>query len=387
MADIRHLAVNWVDGMKISKQHFVETDHYHTDQVRRGQAAFQTPLNYGLLIAKDGTESLEMQVLGDASQQIRVRIDQCSAVSPDGSLLDVTPSDELKLDTSLASILEQYRLPSGQNMVLYMVLGISLFERKQVGIPLENEIPVRHPNTLPSYRINIVPSELINTDQWGGTGLIIGKIEYSNAELKVMHDFIPACRTVKSHKSLRDWYNRFGGYLNDIEMYSFRIMQKIKTKSQKSTLSDSVQAMVERLVNVFAMVNISFQRQVPFEQPVNMVVCMIQAVQSIRTSLECLTDREKEEVLGYLGEWADDSPGSLEKQITSVIQVVYNHNDMLPCFKTIDTFYSMWTALFLKLSQLEFIGKRKGQQVFIIESPVHEPPVQPEKTKSRWSPL
>jgi hypothetical protein len=114
---------------------------------------------------------------------------------------------------------------------------------------------------------------------------------------------------------------------------------------------------------------------------------MIQTAQAIRVSLECFTDREKEELLAYLGEWADDTPGSIEKQLLAVIQVPYNHNDILPGLRIIDSFYSMWTALFLKLSQLEFIGKRKGQQVFIIESPVHEPPVQPEKSKSRWSPL
>jgi hypothetical protein len=381
MADIRRMAVNWVDGMKISRQHFVETDDYHTDQVRKAQAVSQTPLNYGLLISQEGTESLQMQVLGDASQQIRVKIDHFSGIAPDGSLLEIAEKDELRLDTSLAEMIEQYRLPAAQSLEIYIVINVSLFERKQVGTPLDSEIPIRHPHTLPFYKINLVPAELINTEQWSGAGLIIGKIEYNNSELRVLHDFIPACRAVKSHKGLREWYNRFGGYLNDIEMYSFRIMQKIKTKSQKSTLSDSVQMLVERLVNVFATANVSYQRLVPYEPPIHMVVCLIQVVQSIRTSLECLTDREKEELLGYLGEWADDSPGSLEKKILSVIQVPYNHNEMLPCLKTMDGFYSMWTALFLKLSQLEFIGKRKGQQVFIIESPVHEPPVQPEKNQ------
>ncbi|MCF2490492.1 hypothetical protein [Dyadobacter sp. CY347] len=387
MADNRHLAVNWVDGMKISRQHFVETDNYHADQFRRAQANAQTALNYGLLLPANNNESLEMQILGDASLQIRIKIEQCNAIAPDGTPLEVKPSDDLKLETSLTQVIEQYRLPVAQNQLFYIVISSNLFERQPVGNPVENEIPVRHPHTTPTSQISLVPADLIHMDQWGGPSLVVGKIEYNNSELRVLHDFIPACKAVKSHKALREWYNRFGGYLNDIEMYSFRIIQKIKVKSQKSTLSDSVQALVERLVNVFATTNIHYQRLVPYQPPVQMVVALIQAVQSIRTSLECLTDREKEELLGYLGEWADDSPGSLEKQILAVIQVPYNHNEILPCLKTMDAFFSMWSALFLKLSQLEFIGKRKGQQVFIIESPVHEPPVQPEKTKSRWSPL
>jgi hypothetical protein len=387
MAKFQHMAVNWVDGMKISRQHFVQTDHYHTEQLRQAQAALLTPFNYGLVAGNDGNESLQIQILGDASQQIRIKISQCSAITPDGSLIRIDEQNELISDTSLAEIVSQNHLSNVQNQAFYITIHINLFERTLFGSPSENEIPIRHPYTLPAYKVHVVPAENINTQQWFGAGLIVGKIEQNNGELKVINEYIPASRTVKSYGGLRDWYNRFGSYLNDIETYSFRIIQKIKTKSQKSALSDSIQMLVERLINVLVANNTVFQRLIPNEPPVNMIVLMIQSVQSIRASLECLTDREKEEVLGYLGEWADDSPGGLEKQILNVIQVPYDHNEIILSFKVVDSFFSMWTALFSKLSQLEFIGKRKGQQVFIIESPVHDTPVQPEKTKSRWSPL
>ncbi|GLU56978.1 hypothetical protein [Dyadobacter frigoris] len=387
MAKFQHLAVNWVDGMKISRQHFVETDHYHTEQVRQMQAAMLTPHNYGLLVEKDGSESLQIQILGDASQQIRIKVSNCFAITPDGSLIGINQRNELVFDTSLGQIFVKYHLQPNQNQIFYIIIIVNLFERALFGSPLENEIPMRHPYTLPAYSIDVVPAETINSQQWSGGGLIVGKIEYINTELKVTGEYIPASRTIKSHKELKDWYNRFGTYLNDIETYAFRIVQKIKTKSQKSALSDSIQILVERLINVIVSNNAIFQRLVPYQSPLEMIVLMIQSIQSIRASLECLTDREKEEVLGYLGEWAEESPGGLEKQILNVIQVPYDHNEIVSSLKVIDSFYNMWTALFLKLSQLEFIGKRKGQQVFIIESPVHETPVQVEKQKSRWSPL
>lgn len=387
MAKFQHMAVNWVDGMKISRQHFVETDHYHTEQVRQMQAAMLSPSNYGLLTEKDGTESLQIQILGDASQQIRIKISHCFAITPDGSLIEINQKNELITDTSLGDIFSKYHLQPNQNQAFYIIIGVNLFERTLFGSPLENEIPMRHPYTLPTYNVDVVPADTINSQQWSGAGLIVGKIEYTNAELKVLNEYIPASRTIKSHQGLKDWYNRFGTYLHDIETYSFRIMQKIKTKSQKSALSDSIQTLVEKLITVLVINNAIFLRLTPNQTPLEMLVLMIQPVQIIRASLECLTDREKEEVLGYLGEWAEESPGGLEKQILNVIQVPYDHNEIAFSLKIMDNFFSMWTALFLKLSQLEFIGKRKGQQVFIIESPVHEAPVQPEKQKSRWSPL
>ncbi|MEO6684996.1 MAG: hypothetical protein ABIN24_03490 [Dyadobacter sp.] len=387
MSKFQHMAVNWVDGMKISRQHFVETDNYHIEQVRQMQAAMLTPHNYGLLTEKDSSESLQIQILGDVSQQIRIKISHCFAITPDGSLIEINQKNELITDTSLIDIFAKYHLQPNRNQVFYVIVSVNLFERTVFGSPLENEIPMRHPYTLPTYNVDVVPADTINSQQWSGAGLIVGKIEYNNAELKVINEYIPASLSIKSHKGLKDWYNKFGTYLNDIETYAFRIMQKIKTKSQKSALSDSIQILVEKLINILVTNNAVFLRLTPNQTPLEMIVLMIQPVQSIRASLECLTDREKEEVLGYLGEWAEESPGGLEKQILNVIQVPYDHNEIAFSLKITDNFFSMWTALFLKLSQLEFIGKRKGQQVFIIESPVHEAPVQPEKQKSRWSPL
>jgi hypothetical protein len=387
MAKLQHMAVNWMDGMKISRQHFLDTDFYHTEQLRLAQAALLSPFQYGLLFEKDGIESLQMQILSDAGQQIRIKINHCYALTPNGSLICINEDNELVADTSLTRIVEQYHLQSFQNQFLYIIVRVSLYERTLFGTPSEDEIPIRHPYTLPSYKIDVVPAETINTQQWAGAGLIVGKMEYSNAELKVVSEYIPASGMIKSHPGLRDWYNRFGTYLNDLETCAFRILRKIKVKSQKSTLSDGIQTVVERLIYALAANSPVFQTLVPYEPPTHMIVLMIQLVQNIRASLECLTDREKEEVLGYLGEWAEDTPGELEKKMLQVIQVSCDPNEIAVSLKVTDRFFSMWTALFSKLSQLEFIGKRKGQQVFIIESPVHDSPVQPEKQNSRWSPL
>ncbi|QRR03005.1 hypothetical protein [Dyadobacter sandarakinus] len=385
MAEVRHLAVNWVDGMKISRQHFTETDHYHTDQLRLGLQAGLTTLTYGLL-PPDTSESLSMQVLGDTSRQVRIEVHTCRAIMPNGMLLNIREEDGLRLDTAVPGILEQYHLPDGQPYTFYIVIAVDPFKRQITGKPLDSEVPVRHPYTIPACTLSLVPSGFVNAGQWSGSGLLIGKIDYANTELHVVHEFIPACTTVKSHKNLREWYNKAGTLLSDIETASFRILQKIRTKNQKSTLSDSIQVLVEKLVNVLAMNQITFQRLSPSQPPACMVVQLVQVAGSIRSVLECLTEREKEEVLGYLGEWADDTPGSLEKQVLSVLQVPYEHNEALPCLQTIGHFLEVWAALFIKLSQLEFIGKRKGQQVFIIESPVQDPPQQ-DKPRPRWSPI
>jgi hypothetical protein len=52
--------------------------------------------------------------------------------------------------------------------------------------------------------------------------------------------------------------------------------------------------------------------------------------------------------------------------------------------------YQAYIQIFQKLAQLEFIGKKKGQSVFVIEQEVKEnkqATVPPAKPNSRWSPL
>jgi len=52
--------------------------------------------------------------------------------------------------------------------------------------------------------------------------------------------------------------------------------------------------------------------------------------------------------------------------------------------------YQAYVQIFQKLAQLEFIGKKKGQGIFVIEQEVKEnktAPVPPTKPNSRWSPL
>ena len=50
LPDLTHYPVNWVDGMKISRRHFTETDQFVTDHLRDATALLPAPrLYYGLL--------------------------------------------------------------------------------------------------------------------------------------------------------------------------------------------------------------------------------------------------------------------------------------------------------------------------------------------------
>jgi hypothetical protein len=237
-----------------------------------------------------------------------------------------------------------------------------------------------------SYRISVVPLATIQTEQWRGPHLMIAQCALENGEVRILNDFVPASATVASHAGLGEWYRKFGKALEETETYSYRIIQKIKTKSQKNTLSDSVQYLTERLIEVLSQGSLAYRHQLLHQPPLLMLTATLNVAKAIQSSLECLTLREKEELLNYVAEWAEETPGQMQSNLNGLLKMPYVHTDILPLLQAVEAFFALWATLFNKLSQLEFIGKRKGQQVFIVESPVHDP-APPEKPPSRWSPI
>ena len=68
-----------------------------------------------------------------------------------------------------------------------------------------------------------------------------------------------------------------------------------------------------------------------------------------------------------------------------ILNTTYNHNDPLLSLSSLFDYIKMISELFFMLSQLEFIGKRKGRSVLIVEHDVAKENT--EKAKPRWSPL
>lgn len=379
----RYRAVHWIDGMKVSKEHFIATDHYLSHALREVRASGLSPHSFGLCTAGE-EDALRIGIQAAPDRALRVEVRQCRAVTSDGCFIDIDEDNAVRAEISLPQRLVEYRLEG--NQAFGIMLGVNAFDTQPCGESDAEEIPPRHPFVDASYRISVVPLATIQTEQWTGPHLMIAQCALENGEVRILNDFVPASATVASHAGLGEWYRKFGKALEETETYSYRIIQKIKTKSQKNTLSDSVQYLTERLIEVLSQGSLAYRHQLLHQPPLLMLTATLNVAKAIQSSLECLTLREKEELLNYVAEWAEETPGQMQSNLNGLLKMPYVHTDILPLLQAVEAFFALWATLFNKLSQLEFIGKRKGQQVFIVESPVHDPPP-PEKPPSRWSPI
>lgn len=380
--ELSYPPVNWIDGMKIARRHFTEWENFMHDQLRDSNAQGLSRFRYGILPAEN---ALDLSIQCDFNQQIQVQLRSCRAVSPHGARIEYhNTTDALTYTTSFPTLAETYGLQTGKPQTLDVVLTVDPFNRVPSGEPILTETPPRHPHTRPDYRLSVVPSVQIHPGDLSYQ-LIVGRIRYGNGEVQVDTDYLPACTSVYSLPRLRQWHQQFGKHLESLENSAYKIMHRTKERDARNALQTSTLLMAERMAFILGDVSTRYSWIIPYEPPVQMAEVLLRPIQAMRVVMTMLSGREREEFMGYISEWADLTPGALEAQLNATLQLPYEHTELTTLLTQIETFYQTLSNVFYKLAQLEFIGKRKGQNVFIIEHEVKDTP--PEKPRSRWSPL
>ena len=387
--DMKHLPVNWIDGMKISRKHLEQTGLYTEALSRDISALHLTDYNFGILPVE---HSLELSASCDSNQLIHIELKSCNAITPGGARIQVGADDIGKFSVNFKEIAARYNLQLSQPQQLNILLSINPFERVPTGNPEMEENPPRHPFSRPGIRLDLLPGEQLNTNLLADA-LVIGRVNYQNGDLQINSDFIPPCTSVESLPVLTDWFSKFRQALDIWELSCLKVVQKINSKTQSqqpNILANNIQRISEKMLEQLVKKKIGYNWILEKSAPVYLCVSLLENIQYVHTVLQCFAEKDREEMLNYFAEWTETPAGTLENQTLRVLQLNYNHYEAGSLLNEIYRSYQAYVQIFQKLAQLEFIGKKKGQGIFVIEQEVKEnktAPVPPTKPNSRWSPL
>src|SRR5438105_8074439 len=96
MQEQKYLTVNWTDGMKINKSHFIGQDNAVMYQLAQNTSSLLNEYNYGLLPSPGNHgPGIKLFLSVDNQQQVQVRIQQCRAITRGGYYI------QFEEDTSL----------------------------------------------------------------------------------------------------------------------------------------------------------------------------------------------------------------------------------------------------------------------------------------------
>ncbi|TAE24144.1 MAG: hypothetical protein EAZ91_21020 [Cytophagales bacterium] len=363
------LPVNWVDGMKLSGQHFVQTDHHIQDLVRDAVSLQLTNYNFGLLPpVKGSTLSHDFDLLEKMGNYVEVRLSRCNAITQGGCRIAINP-DVLRFTVLTASFEVDPTLDDEQRPMYDVVLLVNPFQRVPVGDPDPEESPLRHPHTDYYYQLMVVPSHQINANDLGQHHMVIGKVVFQEGRYVVDSQYIPPCASVASHPQLISYYKHFGWGLNEIQVSSFKILRKIHDQNHPSELARNAQILCNRLLDYLGTVFFQYRNLDHQHPPVLLVRYFADLTSIFYTALNMLPNRQKEELLHYFYEWVDITPGQFEELLLNLLEHDYNHQQIGQSMQLIERFLDVFTRLWAKLSTLEYIGQRKDTILVREEAP------------------
>ncbi|MCD4724974.1 MAG: hypothetical protein K8R63_09025 [Bacteroidales bacterium] len=363
----KHYFVNWIDGMKINKDHFISMENAMIYQQHIVRKSLLHPYNFGILPVIDGESALDISFEVDNNQKITVKVNRCQAITAGGFMIDLdTTAPELsEFEISLEDFdLQDAESESGE---FYIVLTINPYGRMPVGNADPKENPPRHPFVIPEYAVSIIAVEQMNKVGFGDFFQVIGKMVIKDNVPVLDKEYIPPCSRVSSDERLLAIDNKLIEFFSKLEVSTILIIRKIHTKQQKSPLASSVLIFAEKIA-AFQGSHITKQRLfLKHLPPITLFEAISQFARLLGNTFNTQPPERKEEMINYFSDWCNLKQGELEKLMANTVNFNYNHYEIGSVMSKLMTFIETMSVLFETLSQLEYIGKRRDTQIYIKE--------------------
>jgi hypothetical protein len=354
---------NWVDGMKINRTNFIDSENALIDLIRDAATLSVTGNTYGLLHPLDGENSslnIEMQSL--SNNQIRIGLDYCRAITQGGHRIEVLPNvhQPILSDDNFNRQLQQAL--SGNAQAFYVVLSVNPFERLPFGEADGSELPPRNKYSIPQYQLSVVAEQAVNTANFGAHHLPIARVVNANS-LVIDQNYIPPCATIMAHPGIKDVANTLIKVCLDIYNSGIEIAQKI-TNNQQSSLTNSVLNLVKSICNVISSETFFLKTASYNHSSWHLANISNKVVSAINNELFYLSNNDREEMLAYFGNWNNISPGKFQDNTSEVLHKAYSHDNCIEYFSTTLNYFNIIAQLFNTLKGLRLVGERSSGGIF-----------------------
>jgi hypothetical protein len=382
----KHFPVNWIDGMKINKNHFIEQDNAWMDALQ-GIASLQlSPIRFGVVPASlAGEDNFNIKIAIDNQNSLRVSVLSCQAVTLGGAVISLPAFSTVGQAASGNILTSTFPFSDSKNESNWWIfLMVHPFEKQAAGSPDLAENPPRFPHVLPTFTIELVSDTNYRQFANHPYGLVIGKVAVNGNDVRIEDDYIPPCISITAHPDLLSLHSELDKYLADVELHCSQIVQKIFVKKQQNDISELVMFLCDRVMLFLGQTITSMRWNLVYEPPVYMFASISTMARIMKNTIDLRIGSGKEEMMNYLSEWCELKQGELESMLSNLANAEFNHNDINRNILKIVQFVKVTSRLFETLSKLEFIGKRKESGIFIKEETIQQAAENSNKPRRRF---
>ena len=362
--NIKHFPVNWIDGMKINKKHFIELQDNFEDQIRDARNLEVNELNYGLL-STHLNRPFQYAISIDTHNELSVSIKTLKAVTPAGGRIEITDfTGEFSEKIELKDI-------DNKESNHYLLLNIDPYTRVPSGEQNMDEIPPRFPHALPKYSLSTVVESEVNQNNIGALQFPIAKFKANATNYEIVTTYIPPSLTLNSHPSLISLFETYDLFFKQLEFYVIQINRKIRFRNNnedENLISNMVFEVCDKALR-FVENQITKNKWINYNlKPIEVLDNIISLSRTVKNSFDYFSGDGKEMLFNYFSEWTDISSGDYERLFTDTINVKFNAYDIEPVVLQAKDFMVKLDQLFSILNQLDYIGKKRDAGIFVNEN-------------------
>lgn len=370
--NLRKAAVNWIDGMKVNKNHFLQTEDWLIDHLKDIAAVTLSDHHYGLLSSAEGSNtSINFQIEIEQTQFLKITLLSCRAITRGGIRIEITPHVTHLFSLEKNHFETSFNLKNAANQQYDIVVTVDPYQRVPVGDPDPEEHPLRHPFAISKYSLDVIPSNHVNTEEFSTYHLTIGKFRVVAGEVQV-EEYIPPSTSLSSHPALLEYYQEFRSLFNDMKQNLTQYINKSRSLGDRS-VNQNLLALAESMTISMAIFQDEFEIDLPHRPPVDLFKFFMRLTRLLHTELNCMPEDERLMVYGALNQ--NFGAGTIENTITAVLNLKYVHREI----------FQVMTAMHQQMSKLsEIISKLPFSTAPAYQKPREEtfkPQAEPEAPK------
>lgn len=362
--NIKHFPVNWIDGMKINKNHFITLQDNIEDLVRDARNLGVNELNYGLM-STHLTRPFQYSISIDAHNELSVNIKMMKAVTPGGGRIEIT---DFTGEFNEKIELKDFDFKENN---YYLLLNVDPFQRIPTGEQNMEEIPPRFPNAMSRYFLTSVIESEVNQNNIGALQFPLAKFKTSANNYEILTDYVPPSLTVNSHPTLISLFENYESFFKQLEFNAVQISQKIRFRNStedENLIANMVFDSCGKILNYTAQ-NITRNKWTSFSmKPMEVLENVVSLARIIKNSFDSFSGDGKEMLFNYFSEWTEISSGDYERLFSETINSKYKAFDIEPTVANVNNFIAKTDYLFNLLNQLDYIGKKRDTGIFVNEN-------------------
>ena len=347
----RSHTINWIDGMKLNKDHFIDLDNWIMDGLRDNACLQMTDFNYGLLeSAADRDASQKLLINIDQNNQINIKLTDCRAITKGGIRIEITSQNIQTMHYPLAKLTLDFSITETSNEIFDIILAVFPDKRIPVGSPNENEVPFRHPFVMPEFQLHAVPTKQVNSSQMWKNHITIGKFQIVAREVHFITEYIPPCARVDAYPLLLEYFLKFENMIDKISGALAECLRKTRVSQLK--LDINMTYVVEKMLYYLATNMSRYKLILKSQPPIYFIEFFISFARLFKSALNWPMEYDREEVKAHLSNWV--SSRILDDTATELMNMEYDHQDIFASVQKVEKYLTLVLELFEKMM---FAGK------------------------------